>query len=134
MRGPPPKPLEQKRRLGNPGKQKLPQVGSLALVPAADIDILQLPLVEAMERVLEEGVVWLAKTDIKLVLLREAIGDYHRIAETASAAERRKGREEIRMLMGDLGFDPTARSRLGLAEVKAASALEGLISKQRRKT
>jgi len=32
-----------------------------------------------------------------------------------------------------LGFDPTSRSRLGVAEVKRASALDNLIAKRQAK-
>jgi phage terminase small subunit len=35
--------------------------------------------------------------------------------------------------LSSLGFDPTARSRLGVAEVKRASALDNLIAKRQAK-
>lgn len=125
--GRPPRPIEQKRRLGNPGKRPLPAAGVLAAVPAADASVLDLPAREAVERVVEEGY-WLAASDAPTVaLLREAVEDYQRLRSAGSAPrEIREARAEVERLAGLCGFNPRERSRLGLAEVKAASKLEQL--------
>jgi len=131
----PPKPVEVKRRLGNPGKRALPGAGGTALaavpaIPPADHD---LDVKTALERVLDAGVVWLAVTDTPTVcLLRETVEDY--------AAARALGgdwkqiealRDRMSKLLSQLGFDPTARSRLGLAEVKATDHLEAILARRK---
>ena len=73
MPGPPPKPLEQKRRTGNPGQKPIPKVGTLIAMPAADgIPPVLRPLMNEGQRlwnrVWSEGAVWLSpNTDIELV-------------------------------------------------------------------
>ena len=44
----------------------------------------------------------------------------------------RKAQAQLTKELSDLGFNPTARSRLGLAEVKRQSVLEQLLSNQSR--
>lgn len=124
----PPKPIEQKRRQGTYRADRDPSRGNLAAVPAIPAEMHDLAPSEAMERILSAGVHWLASTDaMKVGLLREALEDYERIrAAGASAKDVREARAEVAKLLSDLGFDPTARARLGLAEVKAMSKLEEL--------
>lgn len=124
--GRPAKPIEQKRRTGNPGKRPLPS-GNLAVVPALERGSFDLTAAEAVERVLDAGY-WLAESDAPTaVLLRDAVEDYERLRSAgAQARDVREARVEVARLAAQLGFDPTARSKLGLAEVKAASKLEQL--------
>lgn len=127
--GRPRKPVEQKKRTGNPGKRALPT--KLAVVPAIEPADHELTVDEALDRVLERGVPWIAATDAPVVaLLREAIEDYAelRSMDGMSAREVRDARKQVMDLLSRLGFDPTARSALGLAEVKAQSKLEGLLA------
>lgn len=126
--GRPPKPIEQKRRQGTYRKDRDPSHGNLAAVPAIPVELHDLSTAEAMDRVLDAGVAWIAATDSpKVSLLREAIEDYERLRGSgASAKDIREARTEVSRLLGELGFDPTARARLGLAEVKAASKMEEL--------
>ncbi len=130
----PPKPIEQKRRTGNPGKRKLPDGSSLAAVPAIPAELVDLEPGESLDRVLAAGVHWIAATDSPVVgLLREAIEDYQKcrgLGDIKLAIELRK---QIASLLSQLGFDPTARSRLGLAEVKAKTKLEELRERQSRR-
>jgi hypothetical protein len=75
------------------------------------------------------GTPWLAETDMTIVsLLREAVEDYTelRADPRSSPNQVREAREQIASFLSRLGFDPTARSKLGLAEVKAQSTLEKL--------
>jgi hypothetical protein len=82
----------------------------------------------ALDAVLTAGVHWIAATDApKVALLRHALEDYERLrAAGASPKDVREGRAEVAKLLSELGFDPTARAKLGLAEVKAQSKLEEL--------
>lgn len=124
--GRPPKPIEQKKRQGTYRKDRDPSHGNLAAVPAIPAEMHDLAPASALEQVLHEGVHWIASTDaVKVSLLREAMDDYAALrAAGASAKDVREARSEVSKMLGELGFDPSARSRLGLAEVKAASKLE----------
>ena len=129
----PPKPVEQKRRTGNPGKRALPDVRRLAVVPEIRYETWQLEPIEALEKILEVGVAWIAETDApKVILLRKALENV-RAAETAGTIrDRIEAMKQAASLMSELGFDPTSRARLGLAEVKAASTLEKLRASQKQ--
>lgn len=130
--GRPPKTIEQKRRTGNPGKRPLPS--GLAAVPAVPLEIHEYPAAETLERVLENGRAWLAATDsVAVAMLRESLEERSALREVVLAGGGTEARRSLRELdkqiiglLAQLGFDPAARSRLGLAEVKAASKLEQL--------
>jgi hypothetical protein len=136
--GRPPRPLEEKRRTGNPGHRRLPAEGSLAPVPPVELSVFELDPKATMERVLEVGVVWLGQTDaVALAMLRESLAERTTVRERAMAGSS-EARKELRELdkqiigqLSTLGFDPAARARLGVAEVKRASALESLIAKRK---
>ena len=69
-----PKPVEQKRALGNPGKRALPGGGNLAAVAAIEIDPVDLDPVITLEAVFSAGRAWLASTDtVACAMLRESI-------------------------------------------------------------
>ncbi len=124
-RGPKPKPTEIKRRTGNPGRRPLPKPGALASVPAIERGARELTVTEAMERVLAAGY-WLAESDAPMVaLFRDAAEDYAELRSLpgVSPKEVREARTEVMRLAGVLGFDPTSRGALGLAEVTARSKL-----------
>lgn len=127
--GRPPTPIEKKRRTGNPGKRALPDAGNLAPVAAIEPEAHERSVEQALEDVLGAGQHWIAVTDGILVsLLREAVESYADLRDDPKAApkEVRNARKEVVDLLRDLGFTPGERSRLGLAEVKAASKLEEL--------
>lgn len=132
--GRPPKPTEQKRKLGNPGKRALPNGSALAAVPAISPEPVDLDPTEVMAAVLEAGKPWLATSDLlACVLLRESIEERSSLRELVIQSGSTDARKALRDLdkqiisqLSQLGFDPAARSRLGLAEVKAASTLEKL--------
>jgi hypothetical protein len=134
--GRPPTPTERKRALGNPGKRALPDrtVGNLAAVAAVDAEPFDLDPVAVLESVIFAGRVWLAATDsVALSMLRESIEERQSlrsvVISTQSETARKALRDLDKQIIGQLsllGFDPAARSRLGLAEVKAASTLEKL--------
>lgn len=125
--GRPPKPTEQKRRTGTLRPDRLPKAVGLAVVPAIEPAEHELSVAEAMDRVLSRGVVWLAATDTPTVcLLRDTLDLYAELREDPKSrtADVLAANKRVSELLTQLGFDPTARSRLGLAEVKAASKLE----------
>lgn len=138
-RGRPPKPIEQKRLAGNPGKRPLPN-GTLALLPSQyDLPEPHRPLgapgKELWDRVWDMGSSWISpKSDVEILLITcELIDERWNLR----ASVMRDGRPEDRKALRDLdrqlianlsllGFSPTDRSRLGVAEVKARSKLEEL--------
>jgi len=129
-------PTERKRALGNPGKRALPDrtVGNLAAVPAVSSEPHDLDPHAAFDSVMAGGRQWLAQTDsTALALLRESLEERQALREVVIATQSETARKALRDLdkqvigqLSLLGFDPAARSRLGLAEVKAASTLEKL--------
>ncbi len=129
----PPKPIEVKRRNGNPGKRPLAKTSSLAAVAPLPPRAYELSLSEALDHVLDLGSVWLGESDMPtVVLLRETVEDYveMRANPRTTPNQMREVREQISALLSKLGFDPTSRGRLGLAEVKAASTLEKIRAKR----
>jgi DnaJ-domain-containing protein 1 len=85
---------------------------------------------------MEAGAPWFAMTDgIRLAMLRESLEERARLMTHAEAStETRKALRDINREISDwltaLGFDPSARARLGLAEVKAQSELEKMQNKR----
>jgi phage terminase small subunit len=143
----PPKPLEQKRLTGrSPGRdsggRKLPEVSTVVALPMADGvpdppgDLL-LDGQRLWERAWGAAITWLSPDSD-----REAVEQACRLADDLAAARKRyrattdpsDGRmvkqfdDALAGALSRLGFDPTARARLGVAEVKRASALEQLIA------
>jgi hypothetical protein len=139
----PAKPIEQKRLLGNPGKRAIAKPGSLPeiqggyLEPFRPLEFAGLQLWDSVFRV---GNPWIARnTDSHLLMmtceqldrreqLRSAIaesGDWH-LYKQLNDLERL-----ISSNLSLLGFTPSDRTRLGLAEVKAQSKLEEMMSRRR---
>lgn len=128
--GRPPKPTEQKRRTGNPGKRELKVLAPVASIRAA---VAEITAEEAVARVLDHGY-WLSESDSPTVaLLRDAVQDYARIrsVEGMPAKEIRDARAEVARLAADCGFNPSERARLGLAEVTARSKLDEIQQRRR---
>jgi hypothetical protein len=143
--GRPPKPIEQKRLTGNPGKRALPKEGSLVLLPSLyEVPEPPRPLVttaakELWERTWSMGQTWLSpSTDIELLLMTCEMIDERwnlriKVLQDNRPEERRGLRELEKQIVNNLsllGFTPTDRSRLGVAEVKRVSKLEELRAKR----
>ena len=134
MPGPPPVPTEVKRKRGTARKDRIPNLTNLAVVPAVDADPADLDPVDTIAGVLEAGRVWLAASDtLALALLRESIEERAALRAVVLQTQSTDARKALRDLdkqiisqLSLLGFDPSARARLGLAEVKAATTLEKL--------
>lgn len=155
--GRPPKPIEVKRRTGNPGRRPLPDPSStIALVP---VDGAPAPITlghngRELWRRAQETAQWLS--DLDLVALEDLCCTWDEVCtmrQTVAAdgltlvepivtpaglvvgekhvphpliKELRAAQKQLHAVGSALGFDPTARSRLGLAEVKRQSKLEEL--------
>lgn len=137
----PPKPNEIKRKLGNPGKQKLPdQSKVIELVQPNQMPEPERPLFDAgmalWERVWNMGKTWISQTtDQELLLMTcELIDERVRLRtfvwNNPDAWRERKALRDLDSAiirnLSLLGFTPVDRTRMGVAEVKARSKLEEL--------
>ena len=136
----PPKPLEEKRRIGNPGGRPLPKevayVAGGYIEPARPLEFAGRQLWEAA---MKTGENWIARnSDTQLLLLTCEQMDRRndlmtKIIETDEWRLYRALHDLEKMITTNLsllGFTPTDRSRLGIAEVKKASKLEELMSRK----
>ena len=142
--GRPTKPIEQKRLLGNPGKRALPDESSVMLIPmATSTPEPSRPLLkygqELWDKVWDTGINWISpNTDTELLLMTcEMIDERWNLRVQVMTNNDPKDRRGLRELdkaivsnLSLLGFSPSDRSRLGLAEVKKMSKLEGIIAKR----
>ena len=142
--GRPPVPNEIKRRRGNPGKRALPAAGSITVlpmasgVPEAPTD-LELEGRELWKQAWSHGLTWISPLSD-----RQAVEEACRMVDDLAVARRRyratsdptDGRAVVAMskrlseALSALGFTPTDRTRLGVAEVQKQNALEELISRR----
>jgi hypothetical protein len=142
--GRPPVPVERKRATGNPGKRPLPERGQVVQLDAAvDIPTPPRPLGPAglalWDRAWKAARHWLSPaTDIEILLMvaeqvDERVALRMRVIRDGNPEDRKALRDVDRQVVAGLsllGFTPTDRSRLGLAEVKAQSKLEELRAKR----
>ena len=142
--GRPTKPIEQKRLTGNPGKRALPEQSAIMLIPqASETPEPARPLLkygqELWDRVWESGINWISpNTDLEILLMTCELIDERwnlrvRVMTDNNPKDRRGLRELDRQIvsnLGLLGFTPSDRSRLGVAEVKKMSKLEELMAKK----
>lgn len=138
--GRPPKPLEEKRRLGNPGKRPLPDRTTLVALPAAAAPPdPHRPLGSAgralWDRVWSSGATWLspATDGEQLLITCEQVDERQALRVTVLREGNWRERAALRALdaqimdgLAMLGFNPVERSRLGVAEVSRVSKLEQL--------
>lgn len=143
-KGRPTKPIEQKRLLGNPGRRPLPEEGELIqLEPVTEIPEPSRPLgkygLELWERIWNMGTTWVSPTsDLELLLMTCEMVDERwnlrvSVLKDGDPKNRRALRELEKGIVGNLsllGFSPSDRTRLGVAEVKAKSKLEELMSRR----
>jgi hypothetical protein len=142
--GRPPKPVEQKRLLGNPGRRPLPDVATLQqLEPIGSIPEPPRQLFEAgqqlWDRVWESGLSWISPhSDIELLMMTcEQIDERIKLRTSVWNNNRSDERKALRAIdkeivnnLSLLGFSPSDRTRLGVAEVKKQSKLEEIIAKR----
>ena len=136
--GRPPKPLEQHKRTGtwNATRHGKAQGVAIAAVEPVDVQPYELDATDIFTDIMQAGAPWFARTDgIRLAMLRESLEERARLLPISeSSTEARKQLRELNREISDwlsmLGFDPAARARLGLAEVKAASVIDKLQAKR----
>jgi hypothetical protein len=138
-RGRPPKPIEQKRLAGNVGKRPLPD-NTIQLVREAT-EVIEPPRPlgatgrEFWDRIWGMANTWLSpESDLELLMITsELIDERWSLRVTVFRDGRPEDRKALRNLdkqlvanLSLLGFSPTDRSRLGIAEVKRQTKLEEL--------
>jgi len=139
----PPKPLEQKRLLGNPGKRAMPSDGSTITLfagvrePLAPLGVAGQAL---WDSVFSEGELWVSpRTDVAWLQVVCELLDRRDVLKQEWSADPTNRQVNMSLLeterliqsgLGLLGFTPTDRSRLGVAEVKAKSKLEELMERR----
>ena len=142
----PPKPIEQKRLIGNPGRRPLPK--DAVVLPQLDMKPAPLrPLGETgmafWDEAWNKGQLWLGRTDAWLVQLtaemlderdelRQILSERVAKGDADSWRDRRQLRDLERSLISNLSlmaWTPVDRSRYGLAEVKAKSKLAEFMDK-----
>ena len=142
----PAKPLEQKRALGNPGKRPLPDVNSTIALTAGRVEPHQ-PLDWAglllWNRVYGAGQTWISpQSDVELLLLTCKQLDRQIVLEQAFVASPNDYHVHRQLLdleaaivknLGLLGLTVDARSKLGLAEIKAETKMEQLRKRQQER-
>jgi len=151
--GRPPKPTEQKRKNGNPGQRKLPDLKNVISLPPIKGDA-PLHLSDAGQKMWADVraiAPWIATTDGKLLIelcekmdrkyeLREklAAGEYVLFTDTGYAYANplfgmlNTVEGDIVKLLSLLGLTPVDRSRLGVAEVTAKGKLAQLLEQQKK--
>ena len=153
--GRPPTPTERKRKLGNPGNRPLPDASNVvALPPVVDAVPEQLgPAGASVWRLVLDQCKWLAESDRPtLVMLCEKFDRRQDFMARLEASDpvlyTDKGyayanplvgmlstlETEIAKLLSALGLTPTDRTRMGVAEVKAKSALEAMLEKRHQRS
>lgn len=144
--GRPSKPIEQKRLLGNPGKRALP--GNILAIPmVSEIPEPSRPLLkygqELWDKVWGMGASWISpNTDFEILLMTCEMIDERwnlrvKVMQTDDARLRRGLRELDRQIISNLsllGFTPSDRSKLGVAEVKAMSKLDSLMARKEQRS
>jgi P27 family predicted phage terminase small subunit len=153
--GPPPQPVERKRARGNPGQRKLPEpvvqlVATSSPPPAPDTLLDPGPGREAWDRLWTAGQVWLSpSTDLNIMTRLCEAYDMRRamtvqFEEDGFMVEGSMKQLRVNPLLDKLlaldtqitkyeglcGFTPADRARLGVAEVKRASAVEDFLAKR----
>jgi len=142
----PPKPIEQKRLIGNPGRRPLPK-DAVELPQLVSLPVPLRPLgvtgAAFWDEAWGKGQLWLGRTDAWLVQLTAEMLDERdelrgilaeRVAkgDDDSWRDRRQLRDLERSLISNLSlmaWTPVDRSRYGLAEVKAKSKLADFMDK-----
>ena len=139
----PPKPTEQKRKLGNPGKRALPKEGELIALPSGYVDPprpLEFAGQQLWDAAFKHGGTWISSTtDIPLLTMtceqldrREQLRSelVEKGLDRALIMSLNETEKLISSNLGLLGFSPADRTRLGLAEVKTQSKLQELMAKK----
>jgi hypothetical protein len=142
--GRPPKPNELKRLLGNPGQRPLPDLNNITHLPQAreipaPPEILQEHGKNLWNRAWGMAITWLSPvSDIDAIYNAATLADASEAARNKYMAtlEANDGRAFVAInkaytdALTSLGFDPISRSRLGVAEVRAATSIDKLLERR----
>jgi len=135
-------PIEMKRKLGDPGKRGLPDINETFSVnggyvePHAELGEAGMKL---WDRVFSQGQTWVSHTDVEALMIvckqldRQVVMEAQLKADPSDFHVARQLLELEKAIMsglGLMGFTVDARSRLGLAEIKAKSMYEQLMSER----
>jgi len=144
--GRPAKPIEQKRKLGNPGKRAMPKESEITLLEQVEeVPEPPRPLLkygqDLWNRIWSIGASWVSdKTDLELLIMTCEMVDERwnlrvRVMQDDDPQLRRGLRELEKQIVSNLsllGFSPSDRARLGVAEVKAKSKLQEMMERAER--
>lgn len=139
----PAKPIELKRKLGNPGKRAMPKEGELMSIEGGYREPLR-PLgaagAQLWDEVFEVGGLWISqRTDIHLLQMVCELFDRREILREEFLADPTERKVNMSLLETEkliqsslslLGFTPSDRARLGLADVKRKTKLEELMERR----
>lgn len=142
--GRPPKPVELKRLLGNPGQRALPDLDTITHLPMArEIppapEGLGLSGINLWDRAWSMAIAWLSPdSDLDAIKNAAFLADANEAARNKYMAtlEANDGRAFVQInkaytdALASLGFDPVSRSRLGVAEVRAATSIDKLLERR----
>jgi len=145
--GRPPKPNEIKRLMGNPGGRPLPDLNTISHLPMAK----EIPA--PPENLNESGLhLWNRAWGVAITWL-SPVSDIESIKNASHLADANEAARERYMIstepadaqayvainkaytdaLTSLGFDPVSRSRLGVAEVRAATSIDKLLEKRQNR-
>ena len=145
--GRPPKPNEIKRLMGNPGGRPLPDLNVISHLPMAKEiptppENLNKSGLDLWNRAWGVDITWLSpvsdieaiKNSCHLADANEAARDRYMIStEPADAKAYVAINKAYTDSLTSLGFDPVSRSRLGVAEVRAATSIDKLLEKRQNR-
>lgn len=148
--GRPPSPIEHHRRVGRAGGTKkangdaLPVMGEIVSLPMAD-GIPDLPAeigpdgAQLWKQIWQRAITWISPdSDMAAVVEACQVADdlavarrrYRATSDPKDAAALATMGKRFDAALSVLGFNPTARSRLGVAEVRRVSALDKLLERK----
>ena len=145
--GRPPKPNEIKRLMGNPGGRPLPDLNVISHLPMAKEiptppENLNKSGLDLWNRAWGVAITWLSpvsdieaiKNSCHLADANEAARDRYMIStEPADAKAYVAINRAYTDSLTSLGFDPVSRTRLGVAEVRAATSIDKLLEKRQKR-
>lgn len=145
--GRPPKPAELKRLMGNLGHRDLPDLNNIThlpmakIAPPAPVDLGEVGK-KLWDRAWGVAITWLSPvSDIETIENAARLADateaarvrYMATTEPADAKAYVAINKAYTDALTSLGFDPISRSRLGVAEVRAATSLDLLLERRQNR-
>ena len=93
----------------------------------------ELEPVAALDRILKEGVGWLAGSDgLAVAILYKALETHQDAEEAGSIRDRIAAQQNVARMLASFGFEPSARARMGLTTAQTVSKLEQMRQEARR--